>query len=714
MKRKILMDWKRGARFNKQWVSIHKATIVVCALGGSLLLMSLPAHSLFEGEDGPFPREGECNINDPLFDNVRNLLGPDNNIGPGTLKGQPVPEPEDIGDYVLNRKAAIELGKALFWDMQVGSDGMQACASCHFRAGADPRSKNQTSFGGNQNADSSFTHAPNSQLTADDFPFHELADPTDRSSFVSRESDDVVSSMGVSFAKFMGVKRGVSQDKGEPISDPVFNVNGQNTRRVEQRNTPTMINAVFNHRNFWDGRADPIFNGVNEHGARDPDAQVLRATGHFHLEWVTLRIDNSSLASQAVGPPVSNFEMSFVDRPFRDIGKKLVSARPLALQQVHPHDSVLGSLADGQNGLRTSYREMIQLAFHPEWWESDLIVEIDQQSGEATFEPLPPDDKLKMNQYTMMEHNFSLFFGLAVQMYEATLVSDDAKIDQHFDSLAAGGLGVLDERERRGLELFEAGGCSDCHSGPEFTSASVRTAKTGFFNPAVEPQFQPPEQIERMFIGSCDIAIYDQGFYNIGIRPFEEDLGVSVDDPFGNPLSIAKLRTMNPNDVPSQELLTIEYPNLMDTGAVPAMEQDERTAVEGAFKIPGLRNVELTAPYFHSGGYSTLKQVVQFYNRGGDFHDHIGTTGQAQDEFIDLVIGRLELTEEEIDLIVAFLGTLTDERVRAQAAPFDHPELIVPNGHTVDDGGGRVAKDNLLVVPAVGADGGPLPAGFLE
>ena len=34
---------------------------------------------------------------------------------------------------------ALALGKALFWDMQVGSDGLHACATCHFHAGADPR-----------------------------------------------------------------------------------------------------------------------------------------------------------------------------------------------------------------------------------------------------------------------------------------------------------------------------------------------------------------------------------------------------------------------------------------------------------------------------------------------------------------------------------------------------------------------------------------------
>jgi hypothetical protein len=60
-----------------------------------------------------------------------------------------VPLPEDLDAY-LNaqnpnaRRVAAQLGKALFWDMAVGSDG-QACASCHFHAGVDNRSKNQLS-----------------------------------------------------------------------------------------------------------------------------------------------------------------------------------------------------------------------------------------------------------------------------------------------------------------------------------------------------------------------------------------------------------------------------------------------------------------------------------------------------------------------------------------------------------------------------------------
>ena len=55
------------------------------------------------------------------------------------LNAIPVPEPSNLADFVKNKQAAIQLGKALFWDMQVGSDGIQACASCHFNAGADSR-----------------------------------------------------------------------------------------------------------------------------------------------------------------------------------------------------------------------------------------------------------------------------------------------------------------------------------------------------------------------------------------------------------------------------------------------------------------------------------------------------------------------------------------------------------------------------------------------
>src|SRR5437870_12823078 len=90
-------------------------------------------------------------------------------------------------------------------------------------------------------------------------------------------------------------------------------------REVEPRNTPTMINAVFNFRNFWDGRARNEFNGVDPIGNLDPGATVLHIAAPGQApESVSLidgshpelALNNSSLASQAVGPPRSDFEMS--------------------------------------------------------------------------------------------------------------------------------------------------------------------------------------------------------------------------------------------------------------------------------------------------------------------------------------------------------------------------------------------------------------------
>jgi adenylate/guanylate cyclase family protein len=66
---------------------------------------------------------------------------------PGDLRAVPVPGPSNLNDFVKDPAMVRALAKALFWDMQVGSDGVQSCASCHFRAGADPRSKNQVSPG---------------------------------------------------------------------------------------------------------------------------------------------------------------------------------------------------------------------------------------------------------------------------------------------------------------------------------------------------------------------------------------------------------------------------------------------------------------------------------------------------------------------------------------------------------------------------------------
>jgi cytochrome c peroxidase len=146
---------------------------------------------------------------------------------------------------------------------------------------------------------------------------------------VLRSLDDVVSSQGVHLRQFVRAERGASRDETIVVPDPVFNVRGINTRRAEPRNTPTMINAAFTLQTFWDRRAGNVFNGVSVHGAGDSAAQVLRADGVDRITPVFVRIDNASLASQAVGPPLSDREMGSLGRTFKDVGKRLASARPL-------------------------------------------------------------------------------------------------------------------------------------------------------------------------------------------------------------------------------------------------------------------------------------------------------------------------------------------------------------------------------------------------
>jgi cytochrome c peroxidase len=679
-----------GTSRQRLWTA---ALVSLSALGISQTAHSAPTQG---------GREGTCANAATLF--------PDTNPGPGSLKQVAVPEPTDLGFYVRDRAAAILLGKALFWDMQVGSDGIVACATCHFRAGADPRSINQLNPGGQDNPRQIVDLGINRRLQAADFPLRQLADPADRRSAVLRDSDDVVASAGVKLNRFVGVRPGAHQDIVQTVADPVFNLFGLNTRRAEPRNTPTVINAAYNRRQFWDVRASNLFNGVSPFGAGDENARVLIASDRGKIRQTKIRIDNAGLASQAVGPPLSDREMGSLGRKFRDIGKRLAPARPLRKQHVAADDSVLGSRARnaaekyrdefGDRGLDTTYRALVEAAFQPRWWQSeDIVVVLPDERIEFERMPRRP---LRASEYTMLEYNFSLFFGLAVQLYEMTLISDDAPVDRHFE----GDTRALTAKQLRGMEVFTGdAACSACHSGAETTDNSVRI----LLGTIVNGVKQPAEVVERMFNGNCEVVAYDQGVYNLGVRPFEEDIGIGGKDPFGNPLAFISLLTSPPESIPSKELLKLSIPNI----ANPPISAADRALTTGAFKVPNLRNLVLTAPYFHNGGQATIRQAVEFYNRGGDFREHNAA-------FVDFEVGKLNLTEQQIDDLVEFLTTaLTDHRVVRQSAPFDHPQLFVPNGHEMRGGAPVVdsdgtAKDVLLEIPAVGRNGGALPSGFLE
>ncbi len=102
----------------------------------------------------------------------------------------------------------------------------------------------------------------------------------------------------------------------------------------------------------------------------------------------------------------------------------------------------------------------------------------------------------------------------------------------------------------------------------------------------------------------------------------------------------------------------------------------------------------------HNGGFRTLEEVVQFYVRGADFfHANIDNLDP------DVAgIPSLRSDPEGIAALVEFMEHLTDERVRLQSAPFDHPELPLPNGHNIPGDGS--APDSIIVLPPTGIRGG--------
>jgi cytochrome c peroxidase len=363
-----------------------------------------------------------------------------------------VPIPQPIGGSIIDNDAAIRLGKALFWDAQAGSDGQIACASCHFRAGADTRALNTVHPGA-------------------DHAFQVVTGPGQFFALVTFTGDDVVGSSGVLGRTFTGI----STDPNDPVDvcdpTPIGSLDvaqallaAAGERLVTGRNTPPAVGAVFNRDNFWDGRARHGFNGRNPIGSNG-------GPGPY--------VENASLASQSVGPPLSDVEMSCAGRAFNgpnSLGAKLVVRTPLAFQLVAPTDSVLGPLSNAPaNGLDCGFKDRLCTY-------ADLIAAAFGTGGRV--------GQAAVDSYV---DNFSLIWGQAIQAYEATLVPDRTPYD----------LGLLTLNQVAGLNALRANQCLECHAEPEFTDATVRFYASG-----------PP---------NANGA--DKGYHNIGASPTDADLG---------------------------------------------------------------------------------------------------------------------------------------------------------------------------------------------
>ncbi len=132
----------------------------------------------------------------------------------------------------------------------------------------------------------------------------------------------------------------------------------------------------------------------------------------------------------------------------------------------------------------------------------------------------------------------------------------------------------------------------------------------------------------------------------------------------------------------------------------PGFDQDQ---YKYAFRVATVRNVELTAPYFHSGSAGTLREVVEFYNRGGRGPQDVSDAtlaGVAQ--IRDPSITPLGLTDAEMDAIVAFMKTTTAEvqkgvlGVELTRVPDRVPSGLLPPGIPTPPGPGPFYPPRVL------------------
>jgi cytochrome c peroxidase len=198
----------------------------------------------------------------------------------------------------------------------------------------------------------------------------------------------------------------------------------------------------------------------------------------------------------------------------------------------------------------------------------------------------------------------------AIASYERSQLS----FDSPFDHLVAGDSNAIDASARRGWKLFNSQGrCNKCHA---------------FFDTTSRPT-----------------TFTDDTFHNIGVEilrhrvaPLARQAEQSVKQ--GDTIAIDQAAILTPMSALGRYLVT---------------RKDSDIA---SFKSPDLRNVMVTAPYFHDGSAATLWDVMDHYNKGAG----------VRDPWLDVDIQPLALRESEIDDLVALMASLTSPSYRAQGA----------------------------------------------
>ena len=214
----------------------------------------------------------------------------------------------------------------------------------------------------------------------------------------------------------------------------------------------------------------------------------------------------------------------------------------------------------------------------------------DGKPGEPAFDNMSEADQIAINRVFAN-------IGKAFEAYQRLLISRDAP----FDRYVAGDEGAISPEAQNGLKIFAGkGGCIDCHNTARFT---------------------------------------DNKFHNIGVPPgFVEDSGrfQGIETLINNIFNSAGI--YSDSRAKSAQMLNVLEAKVED---------------QGAFRTPPLRNVAVTAPYFHTGEFPTLMSVIEFKDAGGS------TTAFPGRDAVS--IEPLNLSEQEKSDLVEFLKTLTGE-----------------------------------------------------
>ncbi|HEY4443218.1 MAG TPA: cytochrome c peroxidase [Steroidobacteraceae bacterium] len=218
--------------------------------------------------------------------------------------------------------------------------------------------------------------------------------------------------------------------------------------------------------------------------------------------------------------------------------------------------------------------------------------------------------------------------GRAIASFERTLIFLDAP----FDRFAAGDRTALSAGAQRGLALFNGKArCVSCH-----------------------------------MINSSNPLGTDNRFHNIGVSARKQNFEALA----GQALGILKQNA----DPQALDKLALET-DMSELGRFLVSRQRQDI---GSFKTEQLRNVGLTAPYMHDGSLHTLWDVMDHYNKGGETN-----------AYLDGGIEPLNLSEDEINDVVAFLFALTDKRFTAQnEAAFREQQVLAAKN--------RPFRDNVL------------------